>query len=165
MKPYDERSNELSKSNALLLSSDWHYSFASNIIDAGLVIDVGCGVGSLSKHLKDGVKYIGIDATQWCVDECLKDELDVTFCDVMQYKGKKVDFVCAFGVIETAPDLKALADKLKSLAKKAVLFSFMESGGGEVFKQYSREQIELAFGEVEFSQGHCCEIYCKIDVV
>jgi SAM-dependent methyltransferase len=161
MIPYDARSKMPCKVTALYLTSDKQYQFASKQIDSGIVLDVGCGVGTLAKHLKQDVKYVGIDATQWCVDECVKGKLDVTFFDVMNYTGKKADYVCAFGVLETSPNLKALADKLKSLAKKAVLFSFTESGCGGDFKNHSRDQIELAFGEVEFFDGDD-ETYCRI---
>tara|TARA_R110000868_G_scaffold197434_1_gene443577 strand:+ start:918 stop:1382 length:465 start_codon:yes stop_codon:yes gene_type:complete len=142
MYPYDDKKH-------LFIISDEHYKFAQKFIKEGKsVLDVGCGTGALIPYLQN-VDYLGIDATLWAVEKA--NDPRITFCDVFGYNGN-FDYVCAFGVLDTALDLKVLADKLKSLGN-VLLFSFREGTQKKKFNQYTTEEVIEAFGKIELIEG------------
>lgn len=145
MKPYDDFHRKVAQPNALLVTTNKHYRFAGAIV-SGSVLDAGAGFQTLKDYILADCVYTAIDATQWVCDLG-----GATFGDVMDYSLKH-DYVCAFGILETADDLNAMAAKLKSLANVAVLFSFIKVGD-KVFKAYTDEQLTAAFGDCTFESA------------
>lgn len=143
MQPWDDR-RKFGKSNrALLITSKAHYLFAKDIIKEGSVLDVGAGFCTLKEYLPNTVTYIPIDATTWVCEAGFASKMDVMDCETA------ADYVCAFGVLETAPDIELLVEKLKSLTKVELLTSYLSSTNNDEFKSYTDEQMMELFTNCE----------------
>jgi len=143
MLPYDTRESIGNRPSALLLAGKHQYLYAQKIV-TGSVLDVGAGFCTLKEYLKD-CDYTAIDGTEW-----IAKIGGATYCDIMDYESEPFDYVCAFGVIESFDDLKPLADKLKSLAKYSVLFSFTPKCIREGLHDHTKEQVIESFGNCSF---------------
>lgn len=158
MQPYDKRGH-------LFIVGTEHYEFtAKNVI--GGVLDVGCGKGALIPYLQN-VDYVGIDATMFAVDGA--NDSRISFCDVMEYEGQ-ADTICILGVLDTCRDIKPLADKVISLARKRVIGTFHEGVNHpktvSEFVKHTKNEIVNAFGNVEFYKANTTkETYFMKDII
>lgn len=75
-----------------------------------LILDIGCGYGSnMFGFINLGFKNIeGIDISDEAVNYCQKNNLKVLKCNVMEYKGKKFDFIIMSHVLEHLPKDKII---------------------------------------------------------
>jgi hypothetical protein len=144
--PYSARKIFGKRPMALMIRGIHQYKFAAEKIGGDSVLDVGAGFCALKGYLPVGCDYTGIDATQWVCEVG-----GATFCALADYSGEAKDFVCLFGVLETATNLVGLVNQARPFAKKAFLFSY-SLACKEPFKQYTQEDIKAAFGSnCEFS--------------
>jgi len=158
MNIYDKYKSRGTSPSALFIAGTHQYAFAKEIITSGSVLDVGAGFCTLKEWLPKEVQYMGIDSTEWVADAG-----SAFHCDVMDYDGNKVDYVCAFGIFESFTDLKPLAIKLKSLSKKTILFTFNEHTGSS-FNAHSKKEVLDAFGECEFVDEVKGEVLGRYDL-
>ena len=154
MLPYDNNEHFGISTKSVLVNYNFHFRFAKKYIKSGSVLDVGAGFCNLKDWLPLEVNYKAIDATKWICDAG-----EATYCDIMDYDGEQVDYICIFGVFESFKDLKPLADKLKLIAKKEILFCFTPAADIEnYFYQHTYESVIEAFGECVFEHRMYSEI-------
>lgn len=141
MMPYD-------RTKSLYVLNDEHYEFAAKHCIGKKVLDVGCGTGRLIQFLPKDIEYIGIDNTEYFVSKA-KDER-ISFYNVMDYDGY-FDTVFALGVLDSAVELKPLAEKLMSLGDMLIAtFNEGKCNPKAEFKLHTREEVIDAFGDVKF---------------
>jgi SAM-dependent methyltransferase len=96
------------------------------------VLDVGCGYGDLGMMLPQGCIYLGIDMTEWIVEEAKKrhPKLDFQMMTLQQMDlDRPFDVVVCLGILATTPkdEWNFVLHKLKALASRAVVVSWLDA--------------------------------------
>ncbi|MGQ4876411.1 MAG: class I SAM-dependent methyltransferase [Promethearchaeia archaeon] len=100
----------------------YHEFFLNNIDQNSIILDIGCGIGSLAYDLsKKAKKVIAIDKDPLIIKEAKKryksDNLKFIIADVTKYKfNEKYDYIILSNVLEHIKDRESFLLKIKSLA-------------------------------------------------
>jgi SAM-dependent methyltransferase len=93
------------------------------------VLDIGCGGGQLLRYLKTkGIKVHGIDTSQVCVDELMKDEIPCTRGSIFSIlPSEKYDCVTFVHVLEHVLDLNECVRQLSTFVDKNLYIEVPDS--------------------------------------
>ena len=103
---------------------------------AGSILDVGCGFGAYSGHLRnDGRVCVGCDINLQYLRRAAQEGLPVVNVDSkLPFPDGSFDSVLLFEVLEHVPDIKTILNESFRVARKNVLITVPNSENVEVMK-------------------------------
>jgi len=101
---------------------------ALSLIDAGKVLDVGCGDGLFLEMLKQGgIEAVGVDISEEGIKKCKAKNLEVSLCDLsagkLPFSDGEFDYVVMLDVLEHLYFPEQLLREAKRVSKKYVVIS------------------------------------------
>jgi 2-polyprenyl-3-methyl-5-hydroxy-6-metoxy-1,4-benzoquinol methylase len=122
---------------------DWYYkhpgkseySYASSLISSGdKVIDIGCGIGELSKHITVYADFTGIELSSRAVEIARsmdRNVIQTSVEDAAHDFGGVFDYVTCFQVLEHLTDLESFIPACINLCKKGgrIILAVPNNGG------------------------------------
>lgn len=109
------------------------------------VMDLGCGDGAVLKYLKEriDIKGVGVDISSSILEKAKKTGLKTIKKDISDIDNLEdlpnVDYILGLEIIEHLPNTEEFINKIKNKAKKALIFSFPNTG-------YYSHRLRLLFG-------------------
>lgn len=146
---YDRYWKKRGRGNGPILSR-WQKQRADYILKmiepGSSVLDIGCGDGAVLFYLRDKIssKGVGVDISQDALNEARKIGIEVIKMNVNNFdeldRLPEVDYVLGLEVIEHMANPEKFIFKIKNKAKKALIFSFPNTG-------YYIHRLRLLFGQ------------------
>ena len=100
----------------------FEYNFASDLIRPhSKIIDVGCGIGELSKYLDGSVDFYGVELSSKSVEIAKSLKRNVEQVDIVKSQEdfkSKYDYVTCFQVLEHIENIHQFFGSIVSLCKK-----------------------------------------------
>jgi methionine biosynthesis protein MetW len=120
--------------------------YISEMIDGGsVVMDLGCGDGSLLKYLieKKSVSGVGVDIDDTSLKTAQGQNIDTIKMNLSNLDKvgtlPEVDYILGLEIIEHLPNTEEFVHSIKDKAKKGLIFSFPNTG-------YYAHRLRLLFG-------------------
>jgi methionine biosynthesis protein MetW len=121
---------------------DW---IVNRIEEGSTVLDVGCGDGGVLLYMKSKKEFnaVGVDISDICLNFLDSKGVEVVKFDINDFNSienlPEVDYVMMLEVLEHMPNPEKFLNIISKKAKKAVYFSFPNSG-------YVSYRLRLLFG-------------------
>lgn len=117
----------------------------NNIIDEGTVLDIGCGDGIVSKYLKSGIDYRGIDLTEASIYEKNTADSRILYCsssdlDTQLDSIKSVHTILLLDVLEHTREFVGLFRRSTQIAEKFLVVSLPN-------EQFIYDRIRFLLGQ------------------
>ena len=128
------------------------------LVKVETVYDIGCGIGSLYKLMKDNdlsIKYVGIDFSESMIETAIKTWNSLSFY-VDDFRNLKRDFssaiIYASGLLDILPNGIQELDTLLNYKAKYVLLSRVEVSQKKIstYMAYGIEVTKYVFDKQEF---------------
>lgn len=113
-----------------------------------VLVDVGCGDGSVLNYVSERVsniqKIVGYDSSEFALDHAKKFGIETHLCDISKpeeyIKFQKADYYVLLEVLEHIPQSEQLLIAVIHMSEKGVLFSFPNTG-------YFTHRVRMLFGK------------------
>jgi 2-polyprenyl-3-methyl-5-hydroxy-6-metoxy-1,4-benzoquinol methylase len=138
-KLYEAHEKYKGTGKGLMIGDEWRYTGRIGVARGILAclkpkttLDVGCGYGCISESLPLTDSYVGLDYTQWIVEEARRRYPNRTFVHGKfgQYAlNMAFDMVAAMGVLATvaSEEAPALVDLLRLHSERHVMVSYLDA--------------------------------------
>lgn len=107
---------------------------AEKIDEGSTVLDLGCGDGAVLLEIRKtkNIKPIGVDISNYALDFCASQNIETIKIDLIRIEEfnalPEVDFILMLEFLEHIPNPEKALKILESKARKAMFFSFPNSG-------------------------------------